>query len=309
MLVAFTPTSPAFVMVGIVSLMVMQIGHTFYGRLLGQLYPPDMRGRLQVLPLLAFSVAGALAGYGSGWLLDGGPSSYRWVVPGFSVAGVLSSILVMRLPLRASTVPPDRAGLWTCLTIGLHDRRFLLWTSVYSLTTIGFWVAYAATPVYLADILRLSYRENGLTIAAYHVAFCAGFAVWGRAVDRHGAQAVMAASWTVIALGLGCMFIWKNFPAAVLGQSLLGVGLGGNDIAWFVVVLEFAPDDRVDRYMGLYLVFFGARAIIGGLFAGALMTLSPQGSWIALGAGGLCALIGSLLMLAIRRQRSTEESK
>ena len=200
----------------------------------GRKVTPLASSQNQVWPLLALSVAGALSGYGSGWLLDAGPSNYRWVVPAFALAGVLSAMLVLRLPVREGMEPPDRAGLWTCLLVGVHDRRFLLWTSVYSLTSIGFWVSYAATPVYFADLLQLSYRENGLTIAAHHVAFCAGFLVWGRALDRHGARAVMSASWFLI--------------------------------------------------------------------AGTSMTVSPQGSWMAVGAGGLCALAGALLMLAIRRQ-------
>ena len=70
-----------------------------------------------------------------------------------------------------------------------------------------------------------------------------------------------------------------------------------------MVVLEFAPEDRVDRYMGLYMFFYGVRALLGGLLAGTLMELTPRGSWIALAVAAAVTLTGSLLMLCVRHRR------
>ena len=303
LLIVFMSSPLALAVVGIAGIMALQMSETFYGRLLGQLYPAHLRGRLQILPLAAFSIAGALASYAAGHMLDWRSSSYQWVLPAFALAGLIHALLVRRLPVQGHRPPPDRAGLATCLKVALHDRRFLVWTVVYSVTGIGLWIAYAAIPVYFADTLELSYHQNGTALATYHIAFCAGFLLWGGLSDRFGSQAIMAVSWSIIGLGLVCMFFGQSFATAVLGQALLGLGLAGNDITWYMVVLEFAPEDRVDRYMGLYMFFFGVRVLLGGLVAGTLMELMPQGSWIALITATAIILTGSALMFSVLHRK------
>ena len=54
------------------------------------------------------------------------------------------------------------------------------------------------------------------------------------------------------------------------------------DMAWYPVVLEFAPRHSVDRYMGVYMSVFGLRAIIGGVLSATLMELTASGSRLAL---------------------------
>ena len=303
LLIAVTSSPLALAVVGIAGAMVLQMSETFYGRLLGQLYPAHLRGRLQILPMVALSIIGALASYTAGHMLDWQSSNYQWVLPCFALAGLVHAVLVLRLPIQGHRPPPDRAGLATCLKVALHDRRFLHWILLYSITTVGFWIAYAAIPVYFADILELSYHQNGTALATFQILFCAGFLLWGSLSDRLGSQAVMALSWSVVGLSLVCMFFGQGFSAAVLGQALFGLGLAGNDITWYMVVLEFAPEDRVDRYMGLYMFFYGVRALLGGLLAGTLMELTPRGSWIALAVAAAVILTGSLLMLCVRYLR------
>ena len=135
----------------------------------------------------------------------------------------------------------------------------------------------------------------------HQVSFCAAFFMWGRALDKYGAPTIMSASWMLCGIGLACMFLGQSYPSALLGQTLLGLGLAGNDISWYVVVLEFSPEDSIDRYMGLYMMFFGARALVAGVVVGTLMESNAQGSWIALGAASLAIIVGSLLMLTFRR--------
>ena len=81
--------------------------------------------------------------------------------------------------------------------------------------------------------------------------------------------------------------------------------LAGNDMTWYPVVLEFAPDHAVDRYMGVYMSVFGFRALLGGVASATMMELSPDGSRMALlAAAGVMALgVAGMVGLAVRMRR------
>jgi hypothetical protein len=73
-------------------------------------------------------------------------------------------------------------------------------------------------------------------------------------------------------------------------------------------VLEFAPADRVDRYMGLYMTVFGVRVLLGGLISGTLMELGPMGSRSTLLIASVTVLVGVAGMFALRRRAARAES-
>lgn len=294
--------------VALIALTVHSLGEVFYGRLLSQLYPPDLRGRLLSLPMLAQGVAVACMAWGAGLILKSGPEVYRWFLPLGAVVGGIGGALILSFPTRAQTQLPQRASLRACLRGVSADRPFLMWTLVYFVTTVGFWLTNSAKPVYFKDILGFGYGDNGTAVAAFYATYCLGFLVWGGLLDRFKSLRVMIASWILFGVGTLVMACRPSFGAAIVGQCLAGLGLAGNSLAWYPVVLEFAPADRVDRYMGFYMTVYGARVLLGGLIGATLMELGPMGSRNALLVASVTILVGVAGMFALRHRAAPDQS-
>jgi len=295
-------------LVAVIALTIHNVGEVFYGRLLSQLYPLQSRGRLLSLPMFARGVALAGMCAVAGWALGSGEAAYRWFLPAGAVLGAVGGVLVMRFPTRAEAQPPQRAGIRACLREVAANRPFLMWTVIYSVTTVGFWLAYTARPVYFSDLLGFEYWQNGVATAAYNAALCLGFLVWGRLLDRFRSLRTMMISWVLVASGILIMVGGMSFEWAIVGQCLSGFGMAANSLAWYPVVLEFAPEGKVDRYMGLYMTAFGLRVLLGGSVGGTLMQLGRMGSRNALLVGAATMLLGVAGMFALRRRAAPPQS-
>ena len=288
--------------VAFVAVAIYMVGNVFYGRLLGELYPVQSRGRLLSLPMFVQAAAMAGISVAAGKALGSSEGAYRWFLPIGSVIGVLAGIVVLRFPASETSPAPVRTRLRESVREVARDRPFLLWMLVYSATSIGYWLSYAARPVYFDKMLGFGYWENGIAIAVFNGAYCAGFLVCGRLLDRIRSLLTMVASWALMGAGILVMVYGGGFTWVLVGQALSGLGLAGNDMAWFPVVLEFAPKGSVDRYMGFYMTVFGVRVLVGGAVSGTLMQLGPRGSQHALLLASATMLAGSAGIFLLRRR-------
>jgi MFS family permease len=301
----FVPAPGGLAAIGLAALVVARVGEASYGRLLARMYPQKLRGRLQSLPMFANALTLAGASILAGWVLRSQDAAFRWFLPAVAPAGIAAALLVLRFPARADPEPasggaPMRIrGTWSEIA---HDRPFLAWMVVYSVASVGFWFVHSSLPVYYASVLHFDYWQNGVTLGVYNALYCLGFLFWGRVLDRFRSVRTMFLSWSLIAAGTLVTAIGQSYPAAVFGQALAGFGLAANDIAWYPVVLEFAPEHRVDRYMSAYMTVYGARALVGGAVSGLLMESSDAGSRTSLFVAALIMAAGCAGMLLTRRR-------
>jgi MFS family permease len=294
LLAVAVPAPAGLAIMGLAAVVAAKVGDTFYGRLLAGMYPPSLRGRLQSLPLFAQALALAGASTLAGGLLTSHETAFRWLLPVLAPVGMAAALLILRFPTPAVGEQPAREGRVSFVRVlreVARDRPFLRWTLIYTVPNLGFWLVYASLPVYFASVLRFDYWQNGVTLAAFNAAYCLGFLVWGRVLDRARSVSTMVGSWSLVGVGTLVTAVLPSWPAAIVGQAISGFALAGNDIAWYPAVLEFAPEHRVDRYMSLYMTAVGVRALLGGAVGGALMEASDGGSRTAL-------LIAALLMAA-----------
>jgi len=139
---------------------------------------------------------------------------------------------------------------------------------------MGFWLAHSTQPVYLAQLLELEYWQFGVALACYNVVFSIGLLVWGRVRDRIGSRPVVAIGYLLSGAGYAVMVGIPRFEAVIAGQILVGVGMSGNNLSRLLAVLEYAPGEKIDRYMGLFMTFYGVRALLGGLIGATLMEIT-----------------------------------
>jgi MFS family permease len=112
----------------------------------------------------------------------------------------------------------------------------------------------------------------------------------------------LVVSWIGVACGLAVIAVSPGYPWLLFGEVLVGVGMAGNELARLLAVLEFAPGERVDRYMGLFMTLFGVRALLGSVMGAFLMELSPDGSRTGLLISVAMMVSGSFVMLAFFRR-------
>ena len=88
-----------------------------------------------------------------------------------------------------------------------------------------------------------------------------------------------------------------RFEAVVAGKILMGAGMSGNNLSRLLAVLEYAPGKRIDRYMGLFMTFYGVRALLGGLIGATFMEVSPTGSRFGLAVAAGIVITGAVAIL------------
>ena len=288
----------------ILGLIVFKAGDTFYGRLVAEMYPTEVRGRMLSAPMFMHASVAAVVSLGAGWALRTWPRAHHWVLAVAAVAGVASALIITRVDIGPEAKGEE--GLSRAAPFGevlreiARDRGFVLWLVVYSVTTAGYWLIPASLPVYLHDVLGLGYLENGVAAACFSAMYCLGFLVWGRVLDRVRSVRTMIICWAAVAVGTLVTVLGPSYGLLLAGRLICGFALAGNDMAWYPVVLEFAPRHAVDRYMGVYMTVFGLRAIFGGLLSGAMMEMSTTGSRAALLTAAIIMAVGVVGIAALR---------
>lgn len=298
---AFTADPFWFIVIGILGNVGLLVAHMHYGNLVDDLYPATHRGRFLSSTLAAGLLATMAANFAAGSLLDCDPASYRVVFVVCAALGAGGGIVFALIPIARKARSQPVVDFHE-LALAFRDRKFLRWMVLYSLTTLPFWIAVPAYPVFFNDELGLDYGRFGLTQIVLNGCMLATFLAAGHALDRWGSIVLMGLAWLGVAAGEITLGLCHNLGTALAAQAVGGVALALNDLAWFPVVLEFAPREKVNRYMGVHMTFFGVRSLVGAWLAAVLMQHLPGGSRTALILAGLLTLPGALAILLLRRR-------
>ncbi|HEX8705949.1 MAG TPA: MFS transporter [Myxococcaceae bacterium] len=253
------------------------VGNNAWVAWMGELVPRTLRGRFFGRRTALCTLAGTLASLAAGAFLDR-TRQYEGVHPvlpllaAFACAvGIITTILMARqhdpapggsaiqMDLRAAMVPLRDP----------HARRVMLYQVVWN-ASVGF-----AAPYFALHMLQ----NLGMTfvLIAVHAAAVAGVRMlmaplWGRVIDRTGAQPV------VLACSLGISFIpllWLVPTAGMLWPLvfdvlLAGVLWSGHGLAVFALPLAVAPRKGRPFYLAAFataggLSYAAATALGGGL--------------------------------------------
>ena len=260
-----------------------------YTDLMKEIYPDSDRGRIMGYVRVLTSVASIIFALIAGVVLK--YVSYRYVFPVAAVFGVWSALVFNKIPTRQTTGEPGvRLGIfiWDSVVVMFKDKGYMwfcLGIFIYGFAT------YLASPVfalYEVDNLHVAtVRQSIFTFVASAFSMI-GYFFWGTRLDRRRPEkivAVQAFAWVLVPI----IYIfaskwWMLMPVKILA-GFLGAG---NDLAYFMGVIYFAPRDRLSQYQAIFLTLIGIRAIIGPLSAGWLVDrnlLSAQAIFI------LCAVI------------------
>lgn len=127
-----------------------------------------------------------------------------------------------------------------------------------------------ATPVLLADVLRVTPAQVGIFAAVAAVTALGGNVMWEWLADRHSSLRALRVVY-LVGITTPIIYALSRTPwmlvAASISESLLATGL---DIVWMMVVIDFAGARRATQYAAISGTLAGVRGIVAPL-VGALI--------------------------------------
>jgi MFS family permease len=270
------------VAVAAVSAVLGVIGNNAWVAWMGELVPESIRGRFFGRRTALCTLGGTLASLVAGVLMDKlrPPEGVGLALPLLAglacVAGVVTTVLMMRQHDPAPQREKAKLDFQVAL-LPLRDeraRRVLVYQVAWN-AAVGL-----SAPFYSFHMLK-NLKMSFLTMALY-LAAVAGMRMlaaplWGKILDRVGAQPVLLAC----SLGIGFIpAIWL-FPTAtflwplLLDVLLAGVLWGGHGLAIFALPLSVAPRKGRPFYLAAFSTAGGLAYAAASAMGGGLASLLP----------------------------------
>jgi len=286
---------------------------------------PQARNELWGLTIsitTAISMATAFLG---ARLMDYDPMAYKWFFPVAAVLGMLSILIIARMPVRGRyKLTRKRPKIsWAKVFVEpvrkmnklmREDRNYRDFESFFFLYGVAFMIMAPVLPHYLVDVAKMNYTQAGLCDG---VLFAFGMVAltssWGRLMDRQNPMRLCALVFTILAsfpalllvgpllakLGLNLVYI------VFLGYLIYGIGMSGLGVAWNLAPIAFAGERDASRYTGAHITITGIRGSIAPI-VGAL-AMQHWGYEPVLAASALFFLIGAAGMVGLSRRVQREK--
>lgn len=152
---------------------------------------------------------------------------------------------------------------------GTHPGLRLLRYMLFVQFTV--WIAHGYLTPYALDLLKFSYVENQLLIAAPYITRMLVLPLIGTYAHNHGARWVLSvAGIGVVPLSAAWMTSgWFGYLLAV--QLVAGVIWAAYELSTFLVILETIPDNERTSIMTTYYLANSAAMVGGALIGGAIL--------------------------------------
>ncbi len=272
-----------------------------YGSLVQMVFPAPIRGRLMGYVRIILACAMLPTTLVAGQLMDQvGPT---WL---FLFAGAMGLAAIGVYSLTREPAPePSAAGAKAApgaaegLRLALSDpgfRRFLLAALLFH---GGVLLANPLYAVFQVKEMGLSNAQISYLSLAWNVAWLAGFALWGRVVDRRGpAPVVTAAALFYLGLPLAYGLGGGSYAIALAGALCQGMADSAMDLGGWNMILSVNPN-RVGPYTSASMTVTGIRGALGPLLGSWLLGLAGFQATFLTAAGFI--LLGLTVFVTRRR--------
>ncbi len=291
--------------------------------MLKQNYAHENFGTLVSISTSVRTGAMLLTTFLSGILLDADPFAFRYVYPVVGLAGILASLLLLRIPYQAATVEV-REGGWHPLRLLRESvattkrvfkesqafRDFEFGFVLYGFAMLG---TTAIISNMLANELKITYTENSVYRLLAGLVTMVFYPIAGIWISRMDPRRFLASTcWVFIVhlslLGLACFFpLRAMMHGTSLSWSLVmafvasGVFSAMIMIVWGIGSAYFCRPHQVTDYQSIHVYMTSIRGLLAPPVGIGLMWLTGR-SWVVL-AFGVVALLSAIVWLncSIRR--------
>lgn len=232
-----------------------------------------------------------------GFVLDGNPSSCKWLFCLTAGIGLLTLVFQKKITLDFQEAKEEeRPSLkevlirpWRDSYRLIRDRPdFAKFQWGFMICGFGIMLIQPAMILFIVDHLKISYLEIAAAISiAKGLGFALSSPLWSRGMDKVPITRLAS----LVFLTIGLFPIMLSFSSMSIGWLYLayfwyGVGQGGSHLVWNLSGPVFAGKEESSRYTGVGVVLAGVR---GGV-------APPIGGWLAVAFGPIgVLLLGALL--------------
>lgn len=252
-----------------------------------------------------------------GWLLDDYPQAWRWIFFGTASLGILSTLLLFRLPMPAPKRPspspyPSPPASWQQRLFDplqasyklLRDHSdFARFQLVFMLGGTGLILVKPALSPFFIDQLSLSYTEiaTALTICT-GIGFATTTPLWVKAFHRLDLFSFSCCVSLLAALFPFCLLgaAW-NLNWLYVAYLLYGVMQSGSELSWHMSAPLFANKRDSSLFTSTAMLAAGIRGCLVPALGGCL--LASVGTSMTLLLAATCSLTATYVAWCYSRQK------
>ena len=263
---------------------------------IGQLVPPEQRGRGITFVFLGWSVASVLGTPLGAWI--GGTFGWRWTMALMAALSLLAALWLLRRMPRGVVPPPLSASAWRQT---LMSRTLMLTLSITVVSAAGQFLLFTYMAPYVAQRFGLGAAALSSLLLVYGLCGFVGNAIVSRWIDRIGPARAMAWALSGIALGLGLVPLVGSFTAMVVAMVPWGLGVFASNSSQQARLVALSPV-LAPASIALNTSAMYAGQAIGAGSGGWLIERLGLASLPAAGCAGLVLALG-LSLWASRQAR------
>jgi MFS family permease len=234
-----------------------------------------------------------------------GPS----VVWGIDAGSFVVSAAALWLARPRTIEPEPQLGLRKELAVGFRYTTSVpwIWTGITAATVI-LMIAMAPFNALLPRVVQEHYHRGvgsyGAIFSAMAVGMVLGSLAWARVNPRRRRVVICFAAFGINDLGIVVLALSPWYDLAVAAAVWRGIWIGIGGAAWVTLVTELVPEHLLSRVFSFDL--FGSYALtpVGYVLAGAVATLVPATTILAV--GGALGMILWFVPLTWRRVRAVQ---
>jgi hypothetical protein len=220
----------------------------------------------------------------AGRMLDAREDYFRVILAITAGAGLIASVILSRIKIRDRASKPDNVNqplhmtmsnpIHSSLQLLKDDKPFAAFERNFSIYGMGFIMIQPVLPIFLVDMLKLSYTGNFIAkgvIAQIPILLLSPYL--GKWHDKlhpfrfitvfFGLLALFPA--LIIASALTLQTPWLAETLAYLAFAMFGLAMAGVNIAWNMGSIFFAGKHDAGVYQSVHVTMTGIRGVIAPL--------------------------------------------
>jgi MFS family permease len=226
----------------------------------------------------ANEVGAAMAVLVGGFLLTATDSDFKLVYWIVAVLGVLTFLLVMKLPVgrpgKAAPVSPTE-GRWTRFRQGIaqvaRNRPILVASTAEASMFLGVGALVGFLPLYATRAVGLTDAQVGLILGLQLITAMVGKPLTGRLSDRLGRKPMILAGLLLCALMLPLIPLTRIFGVLVLESILFGLGMAVVTPSTTALVTDLSRAGGYGAALGVFGTIWDVGEALGPILVGALI--------------------------------------
>ena len=278
--------------------------------ILSKNYTSARRGTLFGYAVSTTNLFALVASYAAGSMLDINQQYFRLIIPAIGLLSAMGVAIFAMVPV------PQRANIRTVsnplsnmFKILAQNRDFWRFERNFFLYGFGFLLIGPVVPLFLVDVLNMSYREVSLARGVIAMSVQILFAPFsGKIHDKHSPFHFAGMSMATLAF-FPLMLYVSGFVGKLLAYGAFVVrslGMTGVGIVWNLGSIFFADKDNEATYQAIHLTMVGVRGLTAPILGYIALTLLGYTNTFLVSAGIL--FLASLIMYLDGRRISQPTS-